>query len=40
MILQMLAGGFAAAAVTAKFYWRRILRFMRLRKGEEERPPA
>jgi hypothetical protein len=30
-ILQMVAGGVAALAVTAKFYWRRILKFLRIR---------
>jgi len=36
MILQILAGGVAAVAVTAKLYWNRILRFLRIRKDEPE----
>lgn len=36
MILQILAGGVAAVAVTAKLYWGRILRFLRIRKPEDE----
>ena len=32
MILQILAGGLAAVAVTAKLYWRKLLRFLRIRK--------
>ena len=36
MILQIIAGGLAAAAVTAKLYWNRILRFLRIRKDEPE----
>jgi hypothetical protein len=40
MILQILAGGVAAVAVTAKLYWNRILRFLRIRKDEPETAPA
>jgi hypothetical protein len=36
MILQMLAGGTAAVAVTAKLYWRRVLKFLRIRKEDEQ----
>jgi hypothetical protein len=36
MMLQVLAGGIAAAAVTLKVYWRRMLVFLRIRKPEEE----
>ena len=36
MILQMIAGGTAAIAVTGKLYWRRLLKFLRIRKVEEE----
>ena len=36
MILQILAGGLAAVAVTAKLYWNRILRFLHIRKPEDE----
>ena len=35
MIVQILAGGLAAVAVTAKLYWKRILTFLRIRKPEE-----
>ena len=38
MILQILAGGLAAVAVTAKLYWGRILKFLRIRKDEPETP--
>jgi hypothetical protein len=34
MLLQLLVGGIAAIGVAAKFYWRRILRFLRIRKEE------
>ena len=40
MILQILAGGIAAVAVTAKLYWGRLLKFLRIRKDEEETTPA
>ena len=36
MILQMIAGGTAAVAVTAKLYWRRVLRILRIRKDDEQ----
>jgi hypothetical protein len=36
MILQMIAGGTAAVAVTAKLYWRRMLKFFRVRKDDEQ----
>ncbi len=35
MILQILAGGVAAIAVTARLYWNRILKFLRIRKDDE-----
>ena len=35
MILQIIAGGLAAAAVTAKLYWGRLLKFLRIRKDDE-----
>lgn len=35
MILQIIAGGAAAVAVTAKLYWNRILKFLRIRKDDE-----
>jgi hypothetical protein len=40
MILQIIAGGLAAVAVTAKLYWNRILKFLRIRKDEPEAPKA
>jgi hypothetical protein len=36
LLLQMIAGGTAAAAVTAKLYWRRVLKFLRIRKDDEQ----
>ena len=39
MILQILAGGLAAVAVTARLYWGRIMRFLRIRKPEDEATP-
>ncbi len=40
MILQMILGGLAAAAVFLKVFWHRILVFLRIRKPieTEERP--
>jgi hypothetical protein len=38
MILQIIAGGLAAVAVTAKLYWGRLMRFLRIRKDEPETP--
>jgi hypothetical protein len=40
MILQLLAGGIAAVGVAAKMYWRRLTRFLRLRKDEPEADEA
>jgi hypothetical protein len=36
MILQVIAGGMAAVAVTAKLYWNRLLRFLHIKKDEPE----
>jgi hypothetical protein len=36
VILQMLGGGLAAAAVTLKLFWRRILRFLHIRRDEPQ----
>jgi hypothetical protein len=36
MLLQVLAGGAAAVAVTGKLYWRRLTRFLRIRKRDDE----
>ena len=38
MILQIIAGGLAAVAVTAKLYWNRVLKFLRIKKDEPETP--
>jgi hypothetical protein len=40
LILQALAGGFAAVAVVAKLYWRRLLRMLRIRRPEDEVPTS
>jgi hypothetical protein len=40
MILQVLAGGVAAVGVAAKLYWRRLTRFLHLRKDEPEAEPS
>jgi DNA gyrase inhibitor GyrI len=40
MILQIIAGGLAAVAVTAKLYWGRLMKFLRIRKDEPETTPA
>jgi hypothetical protein len=34
MILQMIAGGLAALAVSIKLFWRRILRFLRIKRDD------
>jgi hypothetical protein len=36
MILQILAGGAAAVGVGLTMTWRRLLRFLRIRKPDEE----
>ena len=38
MILQIIAGGVAAIAVTAKLYWNRLLKLLRIRKDDEPVP--
>jgi len=35
VILQLLGGGLAAAAVMAKLYWGRILRFLHIRREDD-----
>jgi hypothetical protein len=40
MILQIIAGGLAAVAVTAKLYWGRLMKFLRIRKDEPEASKA
>ena len=34
IILQMIGGGLAALAVAVKLFWRRILRFLRIKKDD------
>jgi hypothetical protein len=36
MIVQIVAGGMAAAAVAGKFYWRRLKGFLRIGKRQDE----
>ena len=38
MLLQIILGGAAAVAVAFKMQWRRLLRFVHLRKDDEETP--
>ena len=40
LVLQMIAGGVAAAAVTAKLYWRRIRGVFRPSRPEDEGTPS
>jgi hypothetical protein len=40
LVLQMIAGGVAAAAVTAKLYWRRLRRVFRVGQPEDEGTPS
>jgi hypothetical protein len=40
MILQIMAGGAAAVAVTAKLYWNRLLRFLHIKKDDEPTEPT
>jgi hypothetical protein len=40
IILQAVIGGFAAAAVALKLFWRRILTVLHIRKPEEDAAPA
>jgi hypothetical protein len=35
-LLQMIAGGFAAAAVAMKLFWRRILHVLHIRRDEPD----
>jgi hypothetical protein len=36
MILQIIAGGVAAVAVTARLYWNRLLRVFRIKRDDSE----
>jgi hypothetical protein len=38
MLLQIILGGVAAMAVALKMWWRRVLRFLRIRKPEDDEP--
>jgi hypothetical protein len=38
MLLQIILGGAAALAVALKMWWRRVLRFLRIRKPEDDEP--
>ena len=40
MILQMLGGGLAALAVGVKLFWRRILRFLHIKRDEPQAEAA
>jgi hypothetical protein len=40
MLVQLLVGGVAAAGVAAKFYWRRILTLLHIRKDKPDLRPA
>jgi hypothetical protein len=40
MILQIIAGGLAAVAVTAKLYWNRLLKLLRIKKEEPQSEAA
>ena len=40
MILQIIAGGLAAAGVATKLFWGRILRFLRIRKNDTDDKPS
>jgi hypothetical protein len=35
MLIQAIAGGSAAVAVTGRLYWRRLLKFLRIRKPDD-----
>lgn len=39
MILQIILGGVAAAVVTVKMWWHRVLRLLRIRKPDEDEAP-
>ena len=40
LLLQMIAGGLAALAVTAKLFWSRILRFLHIRRDDTQTDAA
>jgi hypothetical protein len=39
VILQLIAGGIAAIAVSAKLFWDKLLRFLRIRRDEPDAQP-
>ena len=40
MLLQIILGGTAAVAVALKMWWRRVLRFLHIRKPNDDEPAA
>jgi hypothetical protein len=40
LLLQLLAGGFAAVAVTGRLYWHRFKRTLRLGRSEPKNPSS
>jgi hypothetical protein len=38
MLLQIILGGTAAVAVALKMWWRRVLRFLHIRKPNDDEP--
>jgi hypothetical protein len=40
LLLQAIAGGVAAVAVGAKFYWGRLMLLLRIRKPSDEEAPS
>jgi hypothetical protein len=36
MLIQAIAGGSAAVAVTGRLYWRRLMRFLRIHKPDDD----
>ena len=40
LLVQAIAGGVAATVVFAKVYWGRVLRFLGIRKSEDEAPSS
>jgi hypothetical protein len=40
LLLQAIAGGVAAGAIVAKVYWRRLRKYLRIGKPEDEGSPS
>lgn len=38
MIVQVVVGGFAAAAVSLKLFWKRVLTFLHIKKKDDQQP--